>query len=60
MTPQENTMWSYRVRKLLEEGYGTEDIAFVKLKCRLQDVKNEVQILRESGELAIIYGGKND
>lgn len=55
MTPQQNTMWISQVRKLLKQGFGTEDIA-IKLDCKLQDVKNEVDILRESGELKMIYG----
>ena len=58
MTPQQNTTWIVMVRTLLKEGFGTEDIA-VKLKCKLSDVRNEVQILREEGELDRIYERKD-
>ena len=57
MTPQQNTTWIYQVRQMLKSGYGTEDIA-INLKCKLQDVKNEVDILRQSGELKKIYGAE--
>lgn len=29
MTAQSNTMWASRVRRLLSEGYGAEDIAVI-------------------------------
>ena len=55
MTPQQNTTWMVRVRQLLDQGYGTEDIA-IKLECDVKHVRNEVQILRETGALKRIYG----
>ena len=59
MTSQQNTMWICQVKKLLKEGFGTEDIA-IKLKCKINDVRNEVKILREMGELDRIYGTSNE
>lgn len=57
MTAQRNTMWQAHVRRLLTEGYGVEDIA-VLTKYPVADVRAEVQILRASGEIKEIYGGK--
>lgn len=57
MTPQQNTMWSARVRSLLKEGYGVENIA-VMMDARLDDVQREVEILRNSGELEWMFKGK--
>lgn len=51
-----NSMWQDHVRKLLGEGYGAEDIA-VLTHCCAEDVRREIKILRESGELSSIYGG---
>ena len=49
-----NDVWASRVRGLLQDGYGTEDIA-IMLKCRWCDVRAEVAILREMGVLERIY-----
>lgn len=54
MTAQRNTMWASRVRRLLSEGYGAEDIAYIA-QCSADDVRREVEILRASGELTEIY-----
>jgi hypothetical protein len=54
MTSQQNSMWIYRVRKLLKLGFGVEDIA-LREKCDVECVRAEVAILRESGELSRIY-----
>lgn len=50
MQADANTRWQTKVRDLLKEGLGSEDIA-VKLKCDVSAVRREIQILRESGEL---------
>lgn len=55
MTPKQNTSWICRVRTLLKEGFGVENIA-IKLNCDVQAVRNEVVILRELGELGRMYG----
>jgi hypothetical protein len=57
MTAQANSNWQARVRGLLRDGYGVEDIA-VRLKCDVADVRAEVAILRADGQLAAIYGGR--
>lgn len=44
-----------KVRKLLAEGYGSEDIA-IKLRWRVTYVRGIMQRMREAGELAVIYG----
>lgn len=49
-----NSQWICRVRQALAEGFGVEDIA-LRLSCAVEDVRNEVRILRESGLLARIY-----
>lgn len=54
MTAQRNTNWQARVRRLLSEGYGVEDIAKLT-KYPAEDVRQEVEILRASGELTEIY-----
>lgn len=54
MTAQRNTMWQAHVRRLLSEGYGVEDIAVIT-KYPVAEVRQEVQILRASGELTEIY-----
>lgn len=53
---QRNSMWQGHVRRLLSEGYGAEDIA-VLTHYGAEDVRREIKILRESGELSSIYGG---
>lgn len=50
MSADSNSQWQSRVRSLLKEGLGSEDIA-VKLRCDLAAVQREIQILRESGDL---------
>jgi hypothetical protein len=54
MTAQANTMWICRVREALREGYGVEDIA-LRERCDVEDVRREVQILREEGALATMF-----
>lgn len=54
MSAQRNTMWQARVRELLREGFGTEDIAILT-ETHPETVRREVAILRESGELKNIY-----
>lgn len=55
MTAQRNTFWISRVRCLLSEGYGVEDIA-VKLECSADDVRREVEIYRAEGTLKKVLG----
>lgn len=50
MTAQANSNWQARVRGLLREGYGVEDIAIL-LDCHVNSVRIEVEILRATGEL---------
>ncbi len=50
MTPQQNTTWQTAVRSLLGEGYGAEDIA-IRLGCAADDVRREMEILRQEGRL---------
>ena len=45
-----NSNWQTRVRSLLIDGFGVEDIA-VKLGAQVADVRLEVQIMREDGTL---------
>lgn len=52
---QANTMWQTKVHRLLKAGYGIEDIS-VKLGCREADVRTEVTILREEGDLRRVLG----
>ena len=52
---QSNTVWQARVRALLKQGYGSEDIA-VLTGAPLKDVQFEIQILRQSGDLAAMFG----
>lgn len=57
MTPQQNTTWMVKVRALLSEGFGVEDIA-VKLACSVGDVRREVEIYRQEGRITEIVRGK--
>lgn len=57
MNAQANSQWICRVRESLREGYGVEDIA-LRLKCDVEDVRQEVKILREQGDLERIYRGQ--
>lgn len=45
-----NSQWIARVRILLGQGLGSEDIA-VLMSCNVEDVRREIQILREQGDL---------
>ncbi len=54
MTAQRNTMWQARVKLLLREGFGTEDIAIIT-GSSADDVRREIEILRSDGELKTIY-----
>ncbi|GAB5434768.1 MAG: hypothetical protein EpisKO_41380 [Epibacterium sp.] len=49
-----NSLWVVAVRQLLRAGFGVEDIA-LKTGRDSEDVRREVNILRESRELARIY-----
>ena len=53
-TADRNSNWQVRVRGLLAQGYGVEDIA-LRLSYDLKSVQAEVKILRQSGELRRIY-----
>lgn len=53
MTAQRNSNWQQKVRSLLRQGYGVEDIA-VMHKCDVAAVRAEVSILRQEGRLAEI------
>lgn len=55
MTPRANSQWIGRVRALIREGYGVEDIA-VKLGCDVACVRTEIEILRQSGDLKVMFG----
>ena len=59
MTPHRNDAWQTAVRGLLKQGYGVENIA-IKLKCDVQDVRREVAILRDSGEIARMFPARKD
>jgi hypothetical protein len=50
LTAQSNTMWQSRVRKLLREGFGSEDIG-VRLGYPAEDVRQEIALLRANGDL---------
>lgn len=50
----DNSVWIARVRSLLRDGYGVEDIA-LRLKCSADDVRREVQILRDAGVLKDLF-----
>lgn len=49
-----NEDWQWRVRSLLREGFGVEDIA-LKLCCDTEHVRAEVRILRREGVLAEMW-----
>lgn len=46
----ENSMWICQVREALSDGLGVEDIA-LKLSCDVEDVRQEVRILRDGWNL---------
>ncbi len=54
MTATHNTHWIALVRIKLAAGYGVEDIA-LHMKSRVDDVRREVAILREQGDLARMF-----
>lgn len=51
---RQNSEWQGRVKALLREGWGCEDIAD-ETERPLAVVKAEIRILKESGELKKIY-----
>lgn len=51
-----NSLWQGRVKAMIAQGFGCEDIAF-RLECNLEDVQREIKILRESGELKKMFKG---
>jgi len=53
-TAEQNTQWICRVREALAEGLGVEDIA-LRLSCAVEDVRREVEILRETDNLGRLY-----
>ena len=55
MTPESNGMWQDRVRALLLDGFGVEDIA-IRTGVEVEIVRREVEILRASGEIAGMFG----
>ncbi len=57
MTPDQNTGWMVKVRTLLGQGFGVEDIA-IRLNCRVADVRREVEIYRQEGRIKEIVRGK--
>lgn len=54
-TPHQNTAWQTRIKELLRQGYGVEDIA-IKTKVKTDAVRREVQIMREEGTLCEVLG----
>jgi len=57
---QKNTMWSRKVRTLLKDGYGVDDIS-IMTKTDIEEVRLEVKILRETGQIkGIVRGQKNE
>lgn len=58
MKPEtQNDAWQQRVRFHLSQGLGVEDIA-LKLRADVESVRREVDILRETGALAMMFGGE--
>lgn len=57
MTPDQNTGWQVKVRNLLSQGYGVEDIA-IRLKCGVEDIRREVAIYRQEGRIEDIVRGE--
>lgn len=54
-TPIGGPVWMNKIRTLLAEGYGVEDIGVI-VGCHPDSVRKRVREFRESGELAAIYG----
>jgi hypothetical protein len=50
-----NTAWQTKVRRLLKQGLGVEDMV-VHHGMNGDDVREEIRILRKEGELERIYG----
>lgn len=51
---RQNSQWQGRIKRLLREGWGVEDMAARHNIC-IRAARREVQILRETGELKVIY-----
>lgn len=49
--------WQQRVKPMLAEGLGVEDIA-IAVRQPVESVRMMVRMMRQSGILAEIYGGK--
>ncbi|MGC0225168.1 hypothetical protein [Pseudooceanicola nitratireducens] len=49
-----NSQWQRRVKILLKDGFGVEDIA-LKTGCTFDTVRSEVAILRASGSLDAMF-----
>ncbi|TNE62194.1 MAG: hypothetical protein EP341_00335 [Sphingomonadales bacterium] len=49
-----NTLWQARVRDLLRQGWGVEDMVN-RWGFDETDLRREIEILRESGELEKLY-----
>lgn len=47
---QANSMWIVRVRELMRQGFGVEDVA-MKLGCEAEHIRNEVAIYRAEGRI---------
>lgn len=57
MTAQQNTSWMVRVRDLLGQGLGVEDIA-IRMGCSADDIRREIEIYRQEGRLTEIVRPK--
>lgn len=57
MTPDQNTGWMVKVRTLLGQGFGVEDIS-IRLNCSVADVRREVEIYRQEGRIREIVRGR--
>lgn len=55
----QNSQWICRVREELKAGFGVEDIA-IRLNCDVADVRAEVGILREGGDLKRMFKALNE
>lgn len=55
MTARANSQWIGRVKAMLADGLGVEDIA-LRLSCDVQAVRDEVSILRQTGVLNDMFG----
>lgn len=57
MTPDQNTGWMVKVRTLLGQRLGVEDIS-IRLNCSVADVRREVEIYRQEGRIREIVRGR--